>query len=212
MRIAKWAAVAAIGFSVGCGGSDAPAPSASNGAAGGNAAATPGPSGEIPSDPVGRVVYDFLESVRIGNGSDGAAKLLTPLALKGIDEHEMCIAPPGSSTARFKIDHVEMMPDGEHAIVHSVWSDIDADGVAYHEPSYWALRVCDGAWRIHGMAPEPAEGESIADVWVDFENLDQFLERQLAPQNIPKDQLVAPAGEQPAASVATDPFNQPAQR
>ena len=205
MRIAKWAAVAAIGFSVGCGGSDAPAPSASNGAA----AATPGPSGEIPSDPVGRVVYDFLESVRMGQGENAAAKLLTPLALQKIQEQDLNIAPPGSPTARFKVTHVEMM-EGERAVVESTWSDVDADGKQYQEPIYCALRICDGQWRIHGMAQYMGEGQ--APMVIDFENLDALIEQQPAPQNVPKDQLVTPAGEQPAASVATDPFNQPAQR
>jgi hypothetical protein len=209
MRIAKWAAVAAIGFSVGCGGSDAPAPSASNGAAGGNAAATPGPSGEIPSDPVGRVVYDFLESVRMGQGENAAAKLLTPLALQKIQEQDLNIAPPGSPTARFKVTHVEMM-EGDRAVVESTWSDVDADGKQYQEPIYCALRICDGQWRIHGMAQYMGEGQ--APMVIDFENLDALIEQQPAPQNVPADQLVAPAAEQPAASVATDPFNQPAQR
>jgi hypothetical protein len=209
MRIAMWAALAAIGFSIGCGGSDAskPAASSTSGAA----------TAEIPSDPVGRVVYEFLESVRIGEGSKGAAKLLTPLALKGIDEHEMCIAPPGSSTASFKINHVELMEDGEHAIVHTTWSDVDADGAPYHDSIYWALRVADGEWRIHGMAPEPPEGEEF--VKIDFENLDEYIEQQQpSPANVPADQLAAPAGQtapaaqQPPAAVASDPFNQPAQR
>jgi len=209
MRIAKWAAVAAIGLSVGCGGSDAPAPSASNGAAGGNAAATPGPSGEIPSDPVGRVVYDFLESVRVGQGENAAAKLLTPLALQKIQEQDLNIAPPGSPTARFKVTHVEMM-EGDRAVVESTWSDVDADGKQYQEPIYCALRICEGQWRIHGMAQYMGEGQ--APMVIDFENLDALIEQQPAPQNVPADQLVTPAAEQPAASVATDPFNQPAQR
>ncbi|MBL9164854.1 MAG: hypothetical protein JNL18_19150 [Planctomycetaceae bacterium] len=209
MRIAKWAAVAAIGFSVGCGGSDAPAPSASNGAAGGNGAAAPGPSGEIPSDPVGRVVYDFLESVRVGQGENAAAKLLTPLALQKIQEQDLNIAPPGSPTARFKVTHVEML-EGDRAVVESTWSDVDADGKQYQEPIYCALRICDGQWRIHGMAQYMGEGQQ--PMVIDFENLDALIEQQPAPQNVPSDQLVAPAAEQPAASVATDPFNQPAQR
>lgn len=209
MRIAKWAAVAAIGFSVGCGGSDAPAPSASTGAASGNAAATPGPSGEIPSDPVGRVVYDFLESVRVGQGENAAAKLLTPLALQKIQEQDLNIAPPGSPTARFKVTHVEML-EGDRAVVESTWSDVDADGKQYQEPIYCALRICDGQWRIHGMAQYMGEGQQ--PMVIDFENLDALIEQQPAPQNVPSDQLVAPVAEQPAASVATDPFNQPAQR
>lgn len=209
MRIAKWAAVAAIGFSVGCGGSDAPTPSASNGAASGSATAAQSPSGEIPSDPVGRVVYDFLESVRVGQGEDAAVKLLTPLALQKIQEQDLNIAPPGSPTARFKVNHVEMM-EVDRAVVESTWSDVDADGKQYQEPIYCALRICDGQWRIHGMAQYMGEGQQ--PMVIDFENLDALIEQQPSPQNVPKDQLVAPAAEQPAASVATDPFNQPAQR
>ena len=204
MRIAKWAAVAAIGFSVGCGGADAPTPSATSGAA-----ATPSPSGEIPSDPVGRVVYDVLESVRVGQGENAAVKLLTPLALQKIQEQDLNIAPPGSPTARFKVTHVEML-EGDRAVVESTWSDVDADGKQYQEPIYCALRICDGQWRIHGMAQYMGEGQQ--PMVIDFENLDALIEQQPAPQNVPKDQLVTPAGEQPAASVATDPFNQPAQR
>ena len=209
MRIAKWAAVAAIGFSVGCGGSDAPTPSASNGAASGSATAAQSPSGEIPSDPVGRVVYDFLESVRVGQGENAAVKLLTPLALQKIQEQDLNIAPPGSPTARFKVNHVEML-EGDRAVVESTWSDVDADGKQYQEPIYCALRICDGQWRIHGMAQYMGEGQQ--PMVIDFENLDALIEQQPSPQNVPQDQLVAPAAEQPAASVATDPFNQPAQR
>jgi hypothetical protein len=208
MRIAKWAAVAAIGFSVGCGGSDAPAPSASNGASG-SATAAQGPSGEIPSDPVGRVVYDFLESVRVGQGENAAVKLLTPLALQKIQEQDLNIAPPGSPTARFKVNHVEMT-GADHAVVESTWSDVDADGKQYQEPIYCALRICDGQWRIHGMAQYMGEGQQ--PMVIDFENLDALMEQQPSPQDVPKDQLVAPGAEQPAAAVATDPFNQPAQR
>ena len=209
MRIAMWAAVAAVGFSVGCGGSDASKPAASAPAANGAAAA-----GEIPSDPIGRVVYDFLESVRIGKGEDAASKLLTPLALQKIQEQDLNIAPPGSPTARFVVNHVEMLENGDHAVVQSTWTDVDADGKQYQEPIYCALRICDGQWRIHGMAQE----------MIDFESLDAMLEAeqkeldQMSPANVPADQLAAPggqtapAGEQPAASVASDPFNQTAPR
>jgi hypothetical protein len=201
MRIAMWAALAAIGFSIGCGGSETPAAA--------NAAATPRPSGEIPSDPVGRVVYDFLESVRMGQGENAAATLLTPLALQKIQEQDLNIAPPGSPTARFKVNHVEMM-EGDRAVVESTWSDVDADGKEYQEPIYCALRICDGQWRIHGMAQYMGEGQD--PMVIDFENLDTLIEQQPAPANVPADRLAAPADEQPAAAVATDPFNQPAQR
>lgn len=219
MRIAMWAALAAVGFSVGCGGSEAPAPAAGSAASGATAAAASVPavpatavlpSSEIPSDPVGRVVYDFLESVRMGQGENAAVQLLTPLALQKIQEQELNIAPPGSPTARFRVNHVEMLEGGDHAVVESTWSDVDADGKTYQEPIYCALRICEGQWRIHGMAQYMGEGQD--PMVIDFENLDALLEQQPSPQNVPQDQLAAPAAEQPAASVATDPFNQPAQR
>jgi hypothetical protein len=209
MRIAMWAAVAAVGFSVGCGGSQAPTPQSSAGVAASGSAATARPSGEIPSDPVGRVVYDFLESVRMGQGETAATQLLTPLALQKIQEQELNIAPPGSPTARFKVNHVEML-EGDRAVVESTWSDVDADGKEYQEPIYCALRICDGQWRIHGMAQYMGEGQD--PMVIDFENLDSLLQEQPGPANVPKDQLASPAAEQPPASVATDPFNQPAQR
>ncbi len=206
MRIAMWAAVAAIGCSLGCGGAETPAPTTT---AGGTTAATAKPAGEIPSDPVGRVVYDFLESVRVGEGENAAAKLLTPLALQKIQEQDLNIAPPGSPTARFKVTHVEML-EGDRAVVESTWSDVDADGTTYQEPIYCALRICDGQWRIHGMAQYMGEGQD--PMVIDFENLDALTEQQPSPANVPADQLAAPAADHPAASVATDPFNQPATR
>lgn len=209
MRMAMWAALAAVGFSVGCGGSEAPAPAAKSGSTGGVAVTTLAPASEVPSDPVGRVVYDFLESVRVGQGENAAAKLLTPLALQKIQEQDLNIAPPGSPTARFQVNHVEMV-EADRAVVESTWSDVDADGQTYQEPIYCALRICDGQWRIHGMAQYMGEGQD--PMVIDFENLDALLEQEAAPQNVPQDQLVTPSAEQPAASVAADPFNQPAQR
>lgn len=222
MRIAMWAAVAAVGFSVGCGGSDASKPAASAPAANGAAAA-----GEIPSDPIGRVAYDFLEAVRIGQGEAAATKFLTPLALQQIQQQDLNIAPPGSPTARFVVNHVEMLENGDHAVVQSTWTDVDADGKQYQEPIYCALRICDGQWRIHGMAQEMGQdeqGNNLPPMVIDFESLDAMLEAeqkeldQMSPANVPADQLAAPggqtapAGTQPAAEVAADPFNAATQR
>jgi hypothetical protein len=209
MRIAMCAAVAAMGLSIGCGGSGTPAPTASTTTSATGVAAAPS-AADVPTDPVGRVVYDFLDSVRIGQGENAAAKLLTPLALKQIQEQDLNIAPPGSPTARFRVQHVEMMPEGDRAVVQSIWTDVDADGKEYQEPIYCALRICDGQWRIHGMAQEMGEGQQ--PMVIDFENLDALVEQQPAAPAVPADRVAAPSGEQPAASVATDPFNQPAQR
>lgn len=207
MRIAMCAAVAAMGLSIGCGGSGTPPTTASSSAP---AAGGAGSAAAVPSDPIGLVVHEFLDAVRIGQGENAAAKLLTPLALKQIQEQDLNIAPPGSPTARFEVKHVEMMPEGDRAVVQSIWTDVDADGKEYQEPIYCALRICDGAWRIHGMAQEMGEGEQ--PMVIDFENLNALVEQQPAPETIPADRLANPTGEQPAASVATDPFNQPAQR
>lgn len=208
MRIAMCAAVAALGLSIGCGGSGTPTPTASNGAPATTGSATA--AAAIPNDPIGKVVFEFLDSVRVGQGENAAAKLLTPLALKQIQEQDLNIAPPGSPTARFEVKHVEMMPEGDRAVVQSIWTDVDADGKEYQEPIYCALRICDGQWRIHGMAQEMGEGQQ--PVVIDFESLNELIDQQPGPQGVPADRLATPTGEQPAAAVATDPFNQPAQR
>ena len=178
--------------------------------ASGNAAATPGPSGEIPSDPIGRVVYDFLESVRVGQGENAAAKLLTPLALQKIQEQDLNIAPPGSPTARFKVTHVEMM-EGDRAVVDSTWTDVDADGK--HVPGADLLRAADLRRPVADPRHGPVHGRRSA---ADGDRLrkSRRADRTAASarrtsQRINWSRRLA---EQPAASVATDPFNQPAQR
>ena len=171
----------------GCGGSDATTP-----APGATAARQQSP---LPSDPAAQTVYQFLDAVRRGNSDGEAGRMLTPLALKHITERNENITPPGSPTARFQIGRVAKSKEGT-AIVEALWSDIDADGKPYEEPMICALRLCDGQWRIYGMAEDL--GPNRPPMVMDFENLDAS-----AP--------AAPPGGNPAAAPPTTPREQMAQ-
>ena len=111
---------------------------------------------------------------------------------------DLNFSPPGSSTAKFSVGEVEMIDD-QRAIVHSVWSDLDADGAASNEQITWALKQSTGQWRISGMAAEVAENQP--PVVMDFENPGELLEPKptaSATQNTPRQ----------ANSQAQDPFQQ----
>ena len=179
---------------VGCGGSDATAPAA------GDAAATQRQQAAMPTDPAAQTVYRFLDAVRRGNADGEAGSMLTPLALKHITERNENIAPPGSPTARFQIGRVAKTAEGT-AIVEALWSDVDADGKPYEEPMICALRLCDGQWRIYGMAEDL--GPDQPPMVLDFENLDA---RALAsPATAESNRASAPSAT-PPAQVAQDPF------
>ena len=152
-----------FGTSIGCGKSGGPAAHQSTGSL---------TTGTQPNNPIAQVVHQFLDAVRQGN-TEGASRLLTPLALQRTSEMELNFSPPGSSTAKFSVGEVEMIDD-ERAIVRSVWSDLDADGVASNEQITWALKRSADQWRISGMAAEVAENEP--PVVMDFENPGELLE------------------------------------
>jgi hypothetical protein len=150
-----------------------------------------------PSDPVARVVYDFLEAVRIGD-TDTASSQLTPLALQRTNELDLNFSPPGSATARFQVGAVEMV-DAEKAVVECVWTDDDADGKPRDEKITWALKLNAGQWRISGMAADM--GPDQLPVVMDFENPGQLASRYNSAQT-------APQAETPlqAAQPSQDPF------
>jgi len=127
-----------------------------------------------PSDPVARVVYDFLEAVRNGDTEQASAQL-TPLALQRTREMDLNFSPPGSKTARFRVGAIEMI-DTDKAVVESVWTDVDADGQPNDEKITWALKLSESRWRISGMAAEL--GPDQPPVVMDFENPGQLI----APQ------------------------------
>ena len=143
--------------------------------------------GGVPSDPVARTVYDFLDAIRTGN-TEVSSSLLTPLALKRIIENEMSFAPPASEMARFKVGKVEMF-EADKAAVDSVWTDLDADGAETNEPMTWALKLADGQWRISGLIA--FMGADQPPIVVDFENPDQLFgapQQKTATQQQPQQQ------------------------
>jgi hypothetical protein len=192
-----------IALTVGCGGSQT----------GQTTAAKPGTSGSAPADPIAKVVFEFFDAVRLGRTAE-ANQRLTPLALQRITELEMNIAPPGSQTASFQVGTVTQRQN-DHALVSMVWSDIDADGKPYNEPSLCELRVCEGQWRICGMAQDLGPGH--APMVIDFESIGGSTPQTTAQANPAAVQPsgVAPAGAtspvqpgQPVGPVALDPFLQ----
>lgn len=158
-------------------------------------------AGRVPSNPVAQVVHEFLEAVRIGN-TDGASRLLTPLALQRTSEMDLNFSPPGSNTAQFRVGEVEMIDD-QRALVRCVWSDLDADGKPSSEQITWALKLAEGQWRISGMAAEL--GNDQPPMVMDFENPGDLLEPG-APASAVRD------SPRQASQAAQDPFQQPVSR
>lgn len=209
MRTAGMAALAAwvIVGAVGCGQSEtSPSTAAGGGAVTADQVAT---SPEAPSDPIARVVFDFLDAVRRGDTA-AASGLLTPLALQRTSEMDFVFAPPGSSTARFEVGAAEVIEKDTKAVVDSVWTDLDADGQPQSEPTLWALRFTDGQWRISGMAAEMGPDQPL--MVIDFENPETMApEKPVDPKLVAGPPSSAPATEA-AGEVARNPFDQPAQR
>jgi hypothetical protein len=185
-RLIASLALVVLSLSMGCGGADDAALK--------EAATASGP----PSDPAARVVYDFFEAVRQGHTAEANA-LLTPLSLERITALEMSIAPPGSATARFEVGPVKVT-EADRAVVPLSWTDLDADGKPYAEAILCEVRMCEGGWRICGMAQDL--GPDRPPMVMDFER----------PEGLGATATGNPAaaGQRPAASVASDPFQQAA--
>lgn len=210
MRATLLATLAAITLSFGCGKSDA-TPSPTNVKAETDAAinqAAAQMAAGVPTDPIAKVVYDFLEAVRQGD-TNAAGQRLTPLALKRTSEQDLVFAPPGSPTASFKVGGVTKL-DEEKAVVDSVWTDLDADGKPQDEPTVWALKRTDGQWRISGMLVQMGANEM--PVPIDFENPETIgAPKAAAPVTVAAPNAAAPAATT-SGEVARNPFDQPAQR
>lgn len=200
-------ALVVVGSTMGCGQSETP--KASSAASSTVTAEQVITSPEAPSDPIARVVYDFLDAVRQGNTAV-ASGMLTPLALQRTSEMDFVFAPPGSPTARFEVGAAEIIEKDNKAVVDSVWTDLDADGKPQSEPTLWALRFTAGQWRISGMAAEMGPNQPL--MVIDFEN----PETMAPPKPVDPAMIVGPAtgapGAQPGSEVARNPFDQPAQR
>jgi hypothetical protein len=127
-----------------------------------------------------RVIAEFLEAVRIGDDKK-AADLLTPLARQKTADMQMVVAPPGSDTAQFQVQDVELIGDG--AQVATDWTDLGADGRPHTDRIVWILRKVAQGWRIAGMATRVfADQEPII---LNFEDPADMLSRQqLAEEEI----------------------------
>lgn len=96
-----------------------------------------------------RVVYEFLEAVRVGD-DDAAGALLSTLARKRTSEYGMVVAPPGSDTASFKVGKVSLTAN-DRARVQSTWTDINAEGSPHTDQIEWLLKREKSGWRIWGL-------------------------------------------------------------
>lgn len=189
-------ALALVGV-VGCGGSKTPP----------SAASAPGTSGAAPNDPIAHVVYDFFNAVRLGQTAV-AHQYLTPLSLQRINEQDMNFTPPESPTASFQVGQVTTR-ENDHALVSLTWTDLDVDGKPANDSIMCELRLCDGQWRICGMAQDMGPGQP--PMVLDFESTEGSAPK--APtQATATAASTLPDGTTPTKQMAQDPFQQPVQR
>jgi hypothetical protein len=155
-----------LGLAAGCG--ESPAPSA--GDAGTSASTAQLPAHGNPAD----AVRAFLDAVRVGDEAK-AGGMLTPLARKRTAEHDLVVAPPGSPTAKFTVDGVEMIAD-DGAHVASTWSDVDETGQPHTDAIVWMLRKESEGWRIAGMATKIFQDE--LPLLLNFEDPEDMIRKQ----------------------------------
>jgi len=199
-------AAAVVGSLSGCGQSDPLSENAKTSAEISQVAAKM--SSGVPSDPIARVVYEFLEAVRQGDTAM-AGQRLTPTALQKTQEANLVFSPPGSPTASFKVGDVEMI-EKDKAVVDSVWTDLDADGKPHSEPTLWALRLTDGTWRISGMIAEMDPNQP--PMVIDFENPETMAPpKPTQPANLVNEPTNS-SPSQPQSEVARNPFDQSSPR
>lgn len=162
-------AVGLLGLStfLGCGSADAPQTSAGAG----KPAMTAAASDLQPA----QVVTKFLEAVRKGDDAQ-ASQMLTDLARKETEKHELVVAPPGSDTAKFAVGDTEYVVKDELAHVASSWTDIGEDGQPHTDEIVWALRLDTAGWRIAGMATRLFPNEP--PLLLDFEKPEEMIEQQ----------------------------------
>lgn len=196
-----WAAVACCSVAVlGCGG-DAVAP-ATTANGNGPASVAEQATAAIDLSSPERAAYAFLEAVRTGD-VETSRSLLTPLALKKLEEYQLPFLPQGSDTASFEV-YQAVNFQGDRAEVETVWSDLDEQGQPRPEPTRWIMRSVDGKWRVAGMISMVRQNQPIV---LDFEHPEELL-RQLG---VTESQPSAPPATARQAQ-QQDPFQQTAPR
>jgi hypothetical protein len=159
--------VAVLALTLGCGGeqgNDGTQPSGNTNSTGAQADTR---------DPK-QIVQAFLTAVKTGDDTT-AEGLLTKKALQETRSRDLRVAPPGSETASFTIEGVEMIAEGTGAHVLSTWTE-GVDDEKYTDEYLWVLRKDPEGWRIAGMITKPFE--DLAPVALDFEDPDHMLAQQ----------------------------------
>ncbi|QDT01699.1 hypothetical protein K227x_00660 [Rubripirellula lacrimiformis] len=143
----------------------------------GTATATPAnssPSGQTTAAATGvtdpsNVVAQFLDRVRRGGEDSGAGELLTQRAQSELRRIGRSVQPIGTPDARFSVTRAEMVPDEPNAaLVHTIWTEPNADGSQTETQVVWAMQKEASEWRISGMAMEMDPNQD--PLIIDFEN------------------------------------------
>lgn len=136
-----------------------------------------------PTVPATDVVSQFLDEVRRGGENSQAQQLLTQLAQSELKRIGRTVEPIGSPDASFTVTRGEAVPDDPNAmLVHSVWSEPNAEGGKSEYQVVWALQKESVGWRISGLAMEidPAQ-EPIVLNFEDGNLVQQMLSDEPAP-------------------------------
>ncbi len=206
MTFGRWniaGAVAVLAFTIGCGGEQ------SGGDGNQNPATTVSQAGgKVDTRDPKQIVEAFLTAVKAGDDAT-AEGLLTRKALKETSARDLRVAPPGSDTASFTVEGVELIAEGTGAHVLSTWTE----GVGeekYTDEYLWVLRKDPEGWRIAGMITKPFE--DLAPVALDFEDPDHMLAQQemveqeaMARARAAAGEITGGEGQQPGEQQAGQP-------
>ncbi len=134
------------------------------------------------------VVSQFLDLIRRGGEDSNAGILLTKKAQSELKRIGRTVQPIGSPDARFTVTRSEPVPDQpDAALVHSIWTEPNGEGVGTEFQVVWALQKELSGWRISGLALEitPNADPQIID-FEDGQRMAQLLdvtESEIATSN-----------------------------
>lgn len=118
------------------------------------------------------VVAAFLDALRDGN-DEVAESLLTSIARRETQEHELTVQPPGSPSAQYEVGEVKHVQGGVH--VNSNWSEYDELGEQSTYEIVWVLRHEPIGWRVAGMAT--AVNPAKPPIYLNFEDVPDLLQK-----------------------------------
>lgn len=118
------------------------------------------------------VVGAFLDALRDGNDAIAEA-LLTTIARRETQKHDLPVQAPGSPSARYQIGEVKHVQGGVH--VNSIWSEVDPEGEQSVFEIVWVLRQEPIGWRVAGMAT--AVNPAKPPIFLNFEDVPDLLQK-----------------------------------